>query len=108
MGTQRRQRSRQGELFARSTRAVIPFDENHRLVPLTHQFDWRELLELVQAIRMSKLKNEAGRPPHLRALTGAVLFRATRKMSYRDTEDQILHCAPARSAESDPPCRGRS
>jgi hypothetical protein len=27
-----------------------------------------------------------GRPPHLRALIGAVVFRALRKMTYRDTE----------------------
>ena len=96
MATQRRQRSRQGELFRRSTRAVIALDENHRLVLMTQEIDWTELEELVQAIRMSKLKSEAGRPPHLRALIGAVVFRATRKMTYRDTEDQIRHYAPAR------------
>lgn len=96
MATPRRQRSRQGELFARSKKSAIAIDENHRLVLMTHEIDWTELEELVQAIRMSKLKSEAGRPPHLRALTGAVLFRATRKMSYRDTEDQIRHYAPAR------------
>jgi len=75
---------------------VIVLDENHRLVQLTHEIDWTELQEVVQAIRMSKLKSGAGRPPHLRALIGAVLFRATRKMTYRDTEDQIRHYAPAR------------
>lgn len=96
MATQRRQRSRQGELFRRSTRAVIALDESHRLVLMTQEIDWTELEELVQAIRMSKLKSEAGRPPHLRALIGAVVFRATRKMTYRDTEDQIRHYAPAR------------
>lgn len=96
MATQRRQRSRQGELFRRSTRAVIALDEKHRLVLMTQEIDWTELEELVQAIRMSKLKSEAGRPPHLRALIGAVVFRATRKMTYRDTEDQIRHYAPAR------------
>lgn len=96
MATPRRQRSRQGELFARSTRATIALDENHRLVLMTHEIDWTELQEVVQAIRMSKLKNEAGRPPHLRALIGAVVFRATRKMTYRDTEEQIRHYAPAR------------
>ncbi len=96
MATPRRQRSRQGELFARSTKATIALDENHRLVLMTHEIDWTELQEVVQAIRMSKLKNEAGRPPHLRALTGAVVFRATRKMTYRDTEEQIRHYAPAR------------
>ena len=96
MATPRRQRSRQGELFARSKRATIALDENHRLVLMTHEIDWTELQELVQAIRMSKLKSEAGRPPHLRALIGAVVFRATRKMTYRDTEEQIRHYAPAR------------
>lgn len=96
MATQRRQRSRQPELFARSTRSTIAIDESHRLVLMTHEIDWTELQEVVQAIRMSKLKSEAGRPPHLRALIGAVVFRATRKMTYRDTEDQIRHYAPAR------------
>src|SRR5258708_375741 len=96
MATPRRQRSRQGELFARSTRSVIALDENHRLVLMTHEIDWTELEELVQSIRLSKLKSEAGRPPHLRALIGALVFRATRRMTYRDTEDQIRHDAPAR------------
>jgi len=96
MAKPRRQRSRQAELFARSTKSTISIDENHRLVVLTHEIDWTELQEIVQAIRMSKLKSEAGRPPHLRALIGAVVFRATRKMTYRDTEDQIRHYAPAR------------
>src|SRR6185503_4007951 len=96
MATPRRQRSRQGELFARSKRATIALDENHRLVLMTHEIDWTDLQEVVQAIRMSKLKSEAGRPPHLRALIGAVVFRATRRMTYRDTEEQIRHYAPAR------------
>src|SRR5262249_39431164 len=60
------------------------------------EIDWTELEELVQSIRMTKLKSEAGRPPHLRALTGALVFRATRRMSYREAEDQIRHYAPAR------------
>jgi hypothetical protein len=96
MATPRRQRSRQGELFARSIRATIALEENHRLVLMTHEIDWTQLVEVVQAIRMSKLKSEAGRPPHLRALIGAVVFRATRRMTYRDTEEQIRHYAPAR------------
>jgi hypothetical protein len=96
MATSRRKRSRQGELFGRSTRPVIALDENHRLVMMTHEIDWTALEELVQAIRLSKLKNEAGRPPHLRVLIGALVFRATRKMTYRDTEEQIRHYAPAR------------
>jgi len=96
MATPRRQRSRQGELFARSARPMIALDENHRLVLMTREIDWTELEELVQAIRMSKLKSEAGRPPHLRVLIGALVFRATRKMTYRESEEQIRHYAPAR------------
>lgn len=96
MSTRQRRGSRQAEMFARSTKPVIAIEMNHRLVRLTHELDWTELEEVVEEIRASKLKNQAGRPPHLRALIGAVVFRATRRMSYRDTEDQIRHYAPAR------------
>jgi len=88
--------SRQQELFVRSKRPVILIDENHRLVQLTERLDWTELEQVVESIRRSKLKSPAGRPPHLRALIGAVVFRAQRPMTYRDTEDQIRHDAPAR------------
>ena len=96
MSTRRRRSSRQGELFRRSTRPVIAIEENHRLVRLTDELDWTELELVVEEIRRSKVKNEAGRPPHLRALIGAVVLRATHRMSYRETEDQIRHYAPAR------------
>ena len=96
MSTRRRAGNRQPELFARSTKAVIALEMNHRLVKLTHELDWTELEEVVEQIRARKLKNAAGRPPHLRALIGAVVFRATRRITYRETEDQIRHYAPAR------------
>lgn len=96
MSKQRRRGNRQAELFRRSTRPVIAIEENHRLVRLTDELDWTELELLVEEIRGSKLKNDAGRPPHLRALIGAVVLRATHRMSYRETEDQIRHYAPAR------------
>lgn len=96
MAASRRPRSRQAELFARSKRTVIEIAPSHRLVMITDETDWTELEELVQDIRRRKLKNEAGRPPHLRALIGAVVFRALRRKTYRDTEDQIRHYAPAR------------
>lgn len=96
MSTRRKPGSRQAELFARSTKPVIAIEINHRLVRLTHELDWTELEEIVEEIRRSKLKNQAGRPPHLRALIGAVILRATRRMPYRETEDQIRHYAPAR------------
>ncbi len=96
MAAPRRQRSRQAELFSRSMRSVIPIAKNHRLVQMTDEIDWTELLELVESIRRSKVKSDAGRPPHLRALTGALVLRATRRMPYRETEDQIQYYAPAR------------
>jgi|GEM_PF-2615688 len=88
--------SRQPELFPRSKRPTIPIEENHRLVELTDTLDWAELEARAEAIRASKLKNAAGRPPHLRALLGAMVLRATRCMPYRVLEDQIRHYAPAR------------
>lgn len=96
MSTRKHGRSRQPELFARSRTPTIPIPDNHRLVVMTEEIDWTELEELIQAIRMSKLRSEAGRPPHLRALSGALVLRATRKMTYRETEDQIRYYAPAR------------
>lgn len=92
----RRPRSRQAELFPRSKRSVIEIAPTHRLVMISEETDWTALEELVQEIRRRKLKNEAGRPPHLRALIGAVVFRALRRMTYRETEDQIRHYGPAR------------
>lgn len=89
-------RSRQPEFFPRSKRPIVPIEENHRLVVLAEKIDWTELEEWVQHIRLSKLKNAAGRPPHLRALIGALLLRATRDMTWREAEDLVRHYAPAR------------
>jgi hypothetical protein len=75
---------------------VIPIEENHRLVILTEETDFTELLEQVERIRMEKVKSAAGRPPHLRALVGALMFKATRDMTWREAEDLIRHYAPAR------------
>ncbi len=92
----RRSGSRQGELFPRSKRPAIDLDPNHPLVRMTDTLDWDELESRVENIRRIKLKSAAGRPPHLRALIGSVLLMATRRMPYRDAEDQIRHYAPAR------------
>lgn len=89
-------RSRQAELFLRSKRPTIPIEENHRLVLMTDAIDWTELLDVVEHIRLSKVKNGAGRPPHLRAMVGALLLKATRDMTLREAEDLIRHYAPAR------------
>jgi hypothetical protein len=88
--------SRQPELFARSRRPLIPIEANHRLVVLTEETDFTELLERVERIRMEKVKSAAGRPPHLRALVGALMLKATRDMTWREAEDLIRHYAPAR------------
>jgi IS5 family transposase len=96
MGTTRRGGSRQPELIERSKSPSISIADNHRLVVMTEEIDWTELEALLQEIRERKLKSAAGRPPHMRALAGAVVLRATRKMTYRDTEDQIRYYAPAR------------
>ena len=88
--------SRQAELFTRSKKPIIPIEENHRLVKLTDSMDWTEMEIRAENIRASKLKNAAGRPPHMRALLGAMVLRATRYMPYRVLEDQIRHYAPAR------------
>lgn len=91
-----RRGSSQPELFPRSMRPTIPLDENHRLVQLALEIDWTELECRAEVIRGSKLKNGAGRPPHLRALLGAMVLRATRYMPYRVLEDHIRYYAPAR------------
>src|SRR5712692_1027862 len=90
------QGNRQPELFPRSKRPTIVIEENHRLVRIAERVDWTELEARAEVIRASKLKNAAGRPPHLRATLGAMLLMATRRMTYRDAEDQIRHYAPAR------------
>ena len=69
---------------------------SHRLVQIADTLDWEELQERAQQIRLAKLKNAAGQPPHLRATLGAMLLMATRKLTYREAEDLIQYYAPAR------------
>ena len=88
--------NRQRDLVPRSKHPTIPIAEDHRLVQLTDTLDWSELEERAQQIRSAKLKNAAGRPPHLRATLGAMLLMATRKLTYREAEDLIRYYAPAR------------
>jgi len=88
--------NRQVDLFPRSKRPTIAIANNHRLVQLTDSLDWTELEDRTQRIRAEKLKNAAGRPPHLRATLGAMLLMATRRMTYREAEDMIRYYAPAR------------
>src|SRR4030042_3385029 len=86
----------QPDLLPRSKRPTIPIAGDHRLVQVTDTLDWAEMEQRAQQIRSCKLKNAAGRPPHLRACLGAMLLMATRKLSYREAEDLIRYYAPAR------------
>ena len=88
--------NRQPDLVPRSKRATIPIAEDHKLVHMTDALDWTEMEDRAQQIRSAKLKNAAGRPPHLRALLGAMLLMAIRKLTYREAEDLIYYYAPAR------------
>lgn len=83
-------------LFAPSDSPLVCLDPNHRLVRLTKMLDWVELEAIAQRVRRRKLKSRAGRRPHLRALVGAVVLMSTRRMTYREAEDQIRHYGPAR------------
>jgi hypothetical protein len=71
-------------------------EPTHKLVLLADSLDWDEILDVVEGIRAAKLKSNAGRPPQLRALVGAILLKATRDMTLREAEDLIRHYAPAR------------
>ena len=88
--------NRQLDLFARSKRPTIPLPDNHPMVVLTDSVDWTEMEARAQQIRTRKLKNAAGRPPHLRATLGALALMAIRYRPYREVEDQIRYYAPAR------------
>jgi len=86
----------QPDLVPRSKRPTISIAEDHRLVQLTDTLDWTEMEDQAQQIRSSKLKNAAGRHPHLRASLGAMVLMATRRLIYREAEDLIRYYAPAR------------
>lgn len=86
----------QGELIPRSRKPMIPIDPSHQLVVLGDELNWDELLGLVEDIRAKRVRSSAGRPPHLRALVGALLLKATRDLTYREAEDLIRYYAPAR------------
>jgi IS5 family transposase len=88
--------NRQRDLLPMSKRPTIPIAENHRLVQVTDTLDWTQMEEQAQKIRVQKLKNGAGRPPHLRVMLGAMMLMATRRLTYREAEDQIQYYAPAR------------
>ncbi len=92
---QRRGGSRQGELFARSMQPVIRIEATHPLVLLADEIDWTTVTERVEVVREKKVKSAAGRPPHLRALIGAMLLKATRHDLAPDRGPDQALCAGA-------------
>lgn len=92
----RRGGSRQPDLIARSKQPKISLPDNHPIVVLTDTVDWTEMEVRATKIREKKLKNAAGRPPHLRATLGALTLMALRRLPYREVEEQIRYYAPAR------------
>jgi molybdopterin converting factor small subunit len=66
------------------------------MVQIADSLDWDELQQRAQQIRLAKLKNAAGQPPHLRATLGAMVLMSTRKLTYREAEDLVQYYAPAR------------
>jgi hypothetical protein len=88
--------SRQPDLLPRSKRPAISLPDNHPFVVLTDTVDWTEMEVRAEKIRAKKLKNAAGRPPHLRATLGALTLMAIRRVPYREAEEQIRYYAPAR------------
>jgi len=91
-----RSANRQRDLIPRSKRPIIPIAKDHKLVRVADNLDWNELQQQAQRIRLNKLKNAAGRPPHLHATLGAMFLMATRSLTYREAEDLIRYYAPAR------------
>src|SRR5512136_169107 len=96
MSARRRGGDRQPDLFPRSKRPEISLPDNHPMVVLTDTVDWTEMELQAEKVRAKKLKNAAGRPPHLRATLGALTLMAIRRMPYREAEEQIRYYAPAR------------
>lgn len=88
--------SRQSDLLPRSKRPTISLPDNHPIVVLADTVDWTEMEMRAEKIRERKLKNAAGRPPHLRATLGALTLMALRRLPYREVEEQIRYYAPAR------------
>lgn len=75
---------------------MISLPDNHPIVVLANTVDWTEMEVRAEKIRERKLKNAAGRPPHLRATLGALTLMAIRRLPYREVEEQIRYYAPAR------------
>lgn len=79
-----------------STQPTIPVPAHHPYAVATGRMPWEMLMGVAQRVREGKLKSNAGRPPHLRALVGVVALMALRKQPLREVEDHLRYYAPAR------------
>lgn len=86
----------QPSLFDQSTQVKISLNREHNLYKLTQLINWSALIAFVENIRESKTLKSTGPKPRYRALLGAIVLMAMKKMTYREAEDSIAHYAPAR------------
>jgi hypothetical protein len=86
----------QPSLFEQSTRVKITLKQNHEFFKLAQIINWTALIALIESIRDTKVKKSTGPKPRYRALLGAIVLMAMKKMTFREAEDQIAHYAPAR------------
>jgi hypothetical protein len=75
----------------------IKVDPNHMMIILLKAIDWEYVLQVVEEQRQKNIKNGAGRKPHLRILTGAVIVRVLESCTLRKAQDLIQHYGPARA-----------
>jgi IS5 family transposase len=70
--------------------------QDHPMIVLERELNWKELLETVARIRRIRGLGPTGRKPHLRQLTGAVVVRSLESCTLRKASDLIAHYVPAR------------
>ena len=86
----------QEPLFPPSLTGSISIVDNHDLVVLTKIVNWDVLILVAMRIRERKIKCNAGPQPQYRALLGAIVLMAVRKITFRQAEDLIANYLPAR------------
>ena len=86
----------QEPLFPPSMSTTINLKESHKLVKITEIIDWGVLIQLAMDLREQRGKKNTGPKTRFRALLGAVVLMAMRKVDYRGAEDLITNYAPAR------------
>lgn len=86
----------QEPLFPPSMKTEISINESHPLVKITEIIEWSILIQLAMKLRAQRGKKDTGPKTRFRALLGAVVLMAMRKVDFRQAEDLITNYAPAR------------